>query len=203
MSLAISHRGGAFYVSPAGPLAPERFGFEDPGGALILWRDTARMSAGRLSPVSVQTLSLRNSRNAELARAYPDFYHESPHNIFLDALNGQGAGGVVLLAIWIVIGVAAGLRAPPEMRPVAGALLAGLIATLVAQQFVVFVIPTAFLFFLGIGLLSGLEPGGSESISIPLRAAVAVCTMAAAVFLAVTCYRLVAADLTLPGSEPR
>jgi O-antigen ligase len=198
----------AFYVSPAGARLRARAFWisEDPtGGArLLLWRDSAHMSAGRLSTgfgpdTFVAEFPLYQS--AELARAYPDFYHESPHNIFLDALNGQGAGGVLLLAIWIVIGVAAGLRAPPEMRPVAGALLAGLIATLVAQQFVVFVIPTAFLFFLGIGLLSGLEPAGSDIISIPLRVWVALCVAlsctVAAVFLAVACYRLVAADVTL------
>jgi O-antigen ligase len=194
----------AFYVSPAGARLRARAFWisEDPtGGArLLLWRDSARMSAGRLSTgfgSDTFVAEFPQYESAELARAYPDFYHESPHNIFLDALSGQGAGGVVLLAIWIVIGVAAGLRAPPEMRPVAGALLAGLIATVVAQQFVVFVIPTAFLFFLGVGLLSGLEPGASDSISMPLRSAFAVACTAAAVVLGITGYRLVAADVTL------
>ena len=195
---------GVFYVSPAGARLRARAFWisEDPtGGArLLLWRDSARMSAGRLSTgfgPDTFVAEFPQYQSAELARAYPDFYHESPHNIFLDALTGQGVAGVILLAAWIVIGVAAGLRAPPEMRSVAGALLAGLTATVVAQQFVVFVIPTAFLFFLGIGLLSGFEPRGSDTISMPLRAALAVCTTVAAVFLAVTCYRLVAADVTL------
>jgi len=205
VSLAIiATMAAAFYVSPAGARLRARAFWisEDPtGGArLLLWRDSARMSAGRLSTgfgPDAFVAEFPQHQSAELARAYPDFYHESPHNMFLDALTGQGVAGVVLLAAWIVIGVAAGLRAPPEMRPVAGALLAALGAAVVAQQFVVFVIPTAFLFFVGIGLLSGLEPGGSDRISIPLRAAVVVCSVVSAVFLAVTGYRLVAADVTL------
>jgi tetratricopeptide (TPR) repeat protein len=117
--------------------------------------------------------------------------------MFLDALTQQGVAGAVLLAVWIGLGITAGLRAPPEMRPVAGALLAGLTASVITQQFVVFVVPTAFLFYLGIGLLTGLEPGGSAAIARPLRAAVAFCGVAAAVFLAIAGYRLVAADLAL------
>jgi len=194
----------AFYVSPAGTRLRARAFWisEDPAGGarLLLWRDSARMSAGRLSTgfgPDTFVAEFPQYQSAELARAYPDFYHESPHNVFLDALNGQGAAGVVLLALWIAIGVAAGLRAPPELRLVAGALLAGLIATLVAQQFVVFVIPTAFLFFLGIGLLTGLEPGGSDTISMPIRTALALCSIVAAVLLTVTCSRLVAADASL------
>jgi hypothetical protein len=194
----------AFYVSPAGTRLRARAFWisEDPtGGArLLLWQDSARMSAGRLATgfgPDTFVAEFPQFQSAELARAYPDFYHESPHNMFLDALTGQGAGGLVLLAIWIAIGMAAGLRAPPEMGSVAGALLAGLGASVVAQQFVVFVIPTAFVFFLGIGLLSGLEPAGSDSISMPLRAALALCSTVAAVFLGVTGYRLVTADVTL------
>jgi hypothetical protein len=136
-------------------------------------------------------------QSVELARSNPDFYQESPHNMFLDALNQQGAAGVVLLAALIGIGITAGLRAPPEMRPISGALLAGLVAVLIAQQFVVFVVPTAFLFYLGIGLLTGFDSGGSQTAPLTLRVAVAICGAFAALFLGVTCYRLVAADITL------
>jgi hypothetical protein len=136
-------------------------------------------------------------QSVELAQAYPDFYHESPHNMFLDTLSGQGAAGVVLLIFWITVGIAAGVRAPPGMGIVAGALLAGLAASVVAQQFVVFVVPTAFAFYLGIGLLAGLEPGGSHTISMPLRATVAGCAVVASVFLAAVGYRMAAADVGL------
>ena len=194
----------AFYVSPAGARLRARAFWisEDPAGGarLLLWRDTLHMSGTRLStgfgPDNF-VAEFPQYESPELARAYPDFYHESPHNMFLDALNGQGAGGVLLLASWILLGIIAGLRAPPGMRAVSGALLAGLAASVVTQQFVVFVVPTAFAFYLGLGLLAGLEPGGSPGIPIPLRAAVALCSVAAAIFLAASAYRLVTADIAL------
>src|SRR5205085_296548 len=78
--------------------------------------------------------------STELARAYPDFYHESPHNIFLDALTRSGVAGLFLLlgfcglAIW---------KAKWRVRP---ELAAAFVASLVCQQFVVFVVPTGFYF---------------------------------------------------------
>lgn len=194
----------AFYLSPAGTRLRARAFWigEDPAGGarLLLWHDSLKMSASRpwagFGP-DVFVAEFPRFQSVELARAYPDFYHESPHNMFLDALTQQGVGGALLLAAWIGLAITAGLRAPPEMRPVAGALLAGLAASVVAQQFVVFVVPTAFLFYLGIGLLTGLEPGGSPTIAMPLRATVAFCGVALAVFLAIAGYRLMAADITL------
>ncbi|MCU1339992.1 MAG: O-antigen polymerase [Bryobacterales bacterium] len=198
----------AFYVSPAGARLRARAFWinEDPAGGarLRLWHDSIVMSTVRpwtgFGPDNF-VAEFPQYQSVELSRAYPDFYHESPHNVFLDALSGQGVAGVVLLALWIVVGVAAGLRAPPGTRPVAGALLGGLTASVVAHQFVVFIVPTAFVFYLGIGLLAGLEPTDSMPIStpssIPLRAAIAACGVIAAVFLAVAGYRLVTADLAL------
>jgi hypothetical protein len=195
----------AFYLSPAGTRLRARAFWisEDPAGGarLLLWSDSLRMSATRpwtgFGPDSF-VAEFPQFQSAELARAYPDFYHESPHNMFLDALSGQGVGGVVLLACWILLGIAGATRAPAAMHAVAGALLAGLAASVVAHQFVVFMVPTAFAFFVGIGLLAGLEPDDSEvAISMPLRAAVAICSVAAALLLATVGYRLVTADLAL------
>ena len=194
----------AFYVSPAGARLRARAFWisEDPAGGArpLLWRDAARMSGDRLwTGFGPDTFvaGFPQYQSAELARAYPDFYHESPHNMFLDVLNGQGAGGVILLAAWIGLAIAAALRAPPDSRPLAAALLAGLAGAVVAQQFVVFVIPTACLFYVGTGLLMGLEPGGSETVSVPLRSAMALGGTLAAVLLAIVGYRLVAADVAL------
>ena len=39
-----------------------------------------------------------------LSQAYPDFYHESPHNILLDALTAQGVVGFLALAALIALG---------------------------------------------------------------------------------------------------
>lgn len=197
--------GAAFYVSPAGArLRARAFWISEDraGGArLLLWRDSLRMSAARpwtgFGPEAF-VAEFPRYQSAELARAYPDFYHESPHNIFLDALSSQGIAGALLLAAWVALGVIAALRAPPAARPVAIALLSALVASFVAQQFVVFIVPTAFAFFLGIGLLAHLEPGAElKPVRMPVRAAIALGSLAAAGFFALAGYRLSEADLAL------
>src|SRR6185436_17278910 len=85
--------------------------------------------------------------SVELARAYPDFAHESPHNIFLDALVAQGVPGLLLLIAACVVGWGAAWRARDRHPQVAGALAAALAAGVVSQQFTVFTIPTAAIFF--------------------------------------------------------
>jgi O-antigen ligase len=194
-----------FYLSPAGTrLRARAFWVSEDlrGGArLLLWRDSLRMSATRpwtgFGPDNF-VAEFPQFQSPELARAFPDFYHESPHNMFLDALSGQGVAGVVLLTAWIVVAFIGGLRAPPSLKPISAALLAGLAASVVAQQFVVFVIPTAFVFYLAMGLLTGLDVEDSEVASpMRLRVPYALCSAAAAVVLAVVGYRLVAADVSL------
>jgi O-antigen ligase len=190
-----------FYISPAGARLRARAFWisEDPtGGARpLLWRDTARMAASRpwtgFGPDTF-VAEFPQYQSAELARAYPDFYHESPHNMFLDVLTGQGLAAMVLLVAWIGLAFTAGLKTPSK---IAGALLAGLGAAVVAQQFVVFMLPTALVFYLGIGLLSGLEPSDGAAARVRLRPAIAFGGTLAALVLAVVGYRLVADDVTL------
>ena len=90
----------AFYFSPAGLKLRARgqWELEDlRGGArLLLWRDSLRMARERsLLGFGPDTFGVEFPRyqSVELSRAYPDFYHESPHNIFLDALVSQGVPG--------------------------------------------------------------------------------------------------------------
>ncbi len=195
----------AFYFSPAGArLRARAFWISEDraGGArILLWRDSFQMSAARpwtgFGPEAF-VAEFPQHQSAELARAYPDFYHESPHNIFLDALISQGIAGALLLAGWISLGGIAAFRAPPAARPVAIALLSALIASAVAQQFVAFVVPTAFAFYLGIAVLASLEPAGKPlRVRMPLRAAVALGGLAAAGCFALAGYRLAEADVAL------
>ena len=198
----------AFYVSPAGArLRARAFWISEDraGGArLLLWRDSVRMASARpftgFGPEAFEA-EFPQYQSAELARAYPDFYHESPHNIFLDALNSQGPAGVVLLAGWIVLGMLAGLRGPPETRPVAIALLSALAGSTVAQQFIVFVVPTAFTFYLGVSLLAGLAPAPSLRVSMPLRAAIAMGAVLVCGFFAFAGFRLAQADWALGRAQ--
>ncbi len=86
-----------FYLSPAGLLlrSRTRWFVEDPwGGARpLLWRD--------MDPKH-STASFPHYESVALARAYPDFAHESPHNIFLDALVIEPPAGADLRAAMAV-----------------------------------------------------------------------------------------------------
>jgi O-antigen ligase len=154
IAIAVTACGAIFFLSPAGTKLRARvhWATEDVwGGArLLLWRDSLRMALHHpLLGFGPETFATEFPRyeSADLARSYPDFYHESPHNIFLDALTTRGAAGFLMLlsvsslAIW-----AARRRTRPELA-------AALAASLVCQQFSVFVVPTALYFYLLIALL--------------------------------------------------
>jgi tetratricopeptide (TPR) repeat protein len=97
-------------------------------------------------------------QSKELARQYPDFYHESPHNLFLDALTSQGVAG---LLIWL------GLCGLPliyvRKDPALGA---GFLAVLVSVQFTSLTIATATsLLFLAAALVRGRDENPSVEIA--------------------------------------
>jgi O-antigen ligase len=149
-----------FYFSPAGQLLRSRarwFVEDASGGARpLLWRDTIRMAADRWAAgFGPETFSIWFPRyqSAELARAYPAYYQESPHNIFLDALAAQGAPGALILVATTLIGFYAVRKASD--RKLAAALGAALVALVVSQLFTSFTLPTALFFYLTIALLAG------------------------------------------------
>jgi O-antigen ligase len=158
-----------FFFSPAGERLRARvhWSTEDVwGGARpLLWRDSLRMALHRpAAGYGPETFTTEFPRyeSADLARAYPDFYHESPHNIFLDAFTTRGVLGFALLlgfcgvAIWAALANARGSGTPRAV--VKSELTAALVATLVCQEFVVFVVATALYFYLLVALLV-VEPG--------------------------------------------
>ena len=139
----------AFYISPAGHSLRTRMRWfvEDPwGGARPrLWRDSLAMFLHR--PIlgygpEVYTAEFPRYESQELARAYPDFVYESPHNMFLDAAVAQGLPGLFVLCGLVVLG----------FRTARPGLAAALAAGVVAQQFTVFTVPTALLTFVTIAL---------------------------------------------------
>jgi O-antigen ligase len=151
------------YLSPVGqPLRGRaRWFAEDPwGGARpLLWRDSLRMGLMRpLAGYGPETFraAFPHYESVALARAYPDFAHESSHNIFLDALVGQGIAGVLLLGAWCAMGFGAAWKIRGKHRELAACLAGALAAGVVSQQFTVFTIPTAVIFFTTIALARGL-----------------------------------------------
>jgi O-antigen ligase len=143
----------AFYYSPPGAKLRARvyWSLDDArgGSRLLLWRDSWRMAANHsLSGFGPETFATEFPRfeSIQLARAYPDFYHESPHNIFLDAWTGEGIVGLLALAGLCALGLWAFPRTPAPLA-------AGFVAALISQQFIVFVPATALYFYLLLALL--------------------------------------------------
>jgi len=145
----------AFYFSPAGKQLRARVYWslhEPAGGArLWLWRDTLRMAASRWpAGYGPETFiaSFARAQSAEIGRIYPDFYHESPHNIFLDALSARGVPGLLALAALPVVGFAAAWKARARHPELASALAGGLAAMTISEQFTSFMLPTALAYYL-------------------------------------------------------
>ena len=121
----------------------------------------ARWRAGYGPDTFLATFARHQS--ADLARAYPDFYHESPHNMLLDALVSQGVAGPVLLLALAASGFAAAMMSRRSARPnqAAGALAAGLAAMTISEQFTCFTLPTALAYYVTIAMLVSLSAGAA------------------------------------------
>jgi O-antigen ligase len=148
------------FVSPAGLKLRARvhWSLEDTrGGArLLLWRDSWQMSLQRpIVGFGPETFATEFPRfeSTQLASAYPDFYHESPHNILLDELTAQGAFGLLALAGLCVLGVWSAIQACRSHNALGPPLAAALVGALVTQQFTSFVFTTALYFHLLVALL--------------------------------------------------
>ncbi len=198
-----------FYASPAGQKlrARVRWSAEDAlGGArLLLWRDSLRMAAGQWQAGTGPEMFASRFplfQSSELAAAYPDFYHESPHNIFLDALAAQGVGGVLILLATAGLGFGAAWRARAGEPRLSGALAATLAASLAGQQFSVFTIATALLFYATVAALVALATPSSGAVA-PAAPAPLLwgAQFVAAAGLAVFTVHLVAADHALAAAR--
>jgi len=132
----------AFYLSPAGTRLRARAawsGEDRTGGARpLLWRDSLRMAAARpvigYGPETFEA-AFGAWQSADLARLYPDFHHESPHNAGLDALTSQGIPGLLLTIAWIALAFRAATAAVRKRLPSGVPLAAGLAASVTAAMF--------------------------------------------------------------------
>jgi O-antigen ligase len=203
-----------FYISPAGGLLRARvhwIGEEPAGGArLLLWRDSLKMASHRsltgFGPDNF-VAEFPQFQSLDLARAYPDFYNESPHNLLLDSLTSEGALGLLALAAIIATAIAGAIRARPKNPALVAALLPALAAAFLAHQFVVFTAANAFFFYLGAGLLAGASspdvPARAESSSRILRYAVLAAACAVAALFSLAAFRLVSVDAALALVQQR
>jgi O-antigen ligase len=148
----------AFYISIAGQSlrarvfwsSEDRYG----GSRLLLWRDSFRMAPDHLllgyGPETFP-IEFPQHQSIDLARQFPDFYHESAHNIFLDALTAKGIFGFAALAALVILCLA---RARGRgAAPCAASIVGAFVAMLVAQQFTTFTLPTELYFYLCAALI--------------------------------------------------
>lgn len=190
----------ALYVSPAGVKlrSRTRWFVEDPwGGARpVLWRDSLAMGLKRpLTGFGPETFTAEFPRyeSEQLARAYPDFAHESPHNIFLDALVSQGLPGLLLLIALLTVG----------FRTREPALAAALAAGVVSQQFTVFTVPTALLTFTTLALGVPQVPAAARRRPVLALAPVALALLYCAIRLTVSDAALARAQSSLLSGDVR
>ena len=200
-----------FFFSPPGLKLRARlhWSVEDArGGArLLLWRDSLRMAEQRLlTGFGPETFATEFPRfeSVELARAYPDFYHESAHNMFLDALTTQGILGCLALAGLCGLGLWTAGRAWQSGGVVAAPLGAALAAALVSQQFVAFIFTTALYFHLLIAVLVAHSRAQREVIKLPrVGSWIFVPCSLLSLMLAIFSVHLLVADRSLAIAQQR
>jgi O-antigen ligase len=191
-----------FYSSPAGQLLRNRvmwfLGDPTGGSRLLLWHDSVRMAASRwLVGFGPETFSIWFPRyqSAELARQYPTYYQESPHNTFLDVLVDQGVPNALILVAMTALGFYAASKARDAM--LAGTLASALVALVVSQQFTAFTVPTALFFYLTIALLVAQAFAPVRLAPSPPRAPKVASAAALAILMVGFAFMLVYADASL------
>jgi O-antigen ligase len=191
---------GVFYFSPAGGglRAREYWSHDDPlgGSRLLLWRDSLRMaSAHPLRGYGLESFVVEFPayESIELARAYPDFYHESPHNIFLDALVSSGGLGFATLIAIAIFGI----------YFARGAMGAAFVAILISQQFTAFTVPPELYFYICLAVLAAQPMEAPKAVQrrLPLRWAIAAPFACFSVYLAIGDATLASARRALDRDE--
>lgn len=166
------------------------------GSRILLWRDSLHMAMRRpLLGFGPETFTAQFPpfESVELSRAYPDFYQESPHNMFLDALTSRGLPGVASLLALCALALWAGRRN--------AALAAALTGALVCQQFLVLTIPTAVYFYLLLSMLIAATIPARRTEPRPFPLALTPIPIAIAIVFLLFATRLILADRAMALAE--
>ncbi|MFL6447374.1 MAG: O-antigen ligase family protein [Bryobacteraceae bacterium] len=179
-SLACAVAAALFLLTPAGRPARARIAqwtADRTGGPrLLVWRDSLPLiwqhPVVGIGPELFEA-EFRKTESLELARAFPDAYHESPHNFFLEIATAQGMIGLSFWISLLALAGICGLLAYHAKDPNAGILLPALLAMLVSLQFCPLTI-TNELYLLAlaailIGLLPNQPPSGAVSTPVVAR----------------------------------
>jgi O-antigen ligase len=193
-----------FVFSSAGTLLRARAvwaGDEPLGGARpLIWRDSLRMAVARpvfgFGPETFLTAFARY-QSEDLSRLFPDFHHESPHNLALDALTSTGFPGLLLMIGWAVLAGVTITSARQRGLRLAIPLTGALVASGTAAMFSAASTGPVLLSLLIIGVLVSESVSEAASPATPLRwplrllGGLAACGLAAfAVMLTLEDFRL-------------
>ena len=159
---AVTVAAGLFYYSSAGRKLRSRTDWytDDVWGGvrLWLWSDSLAMGVQNWTHgTGPETFSPEypQYQSVATARAFPNRYNESPHNVYLDALTAQGIPGLLILLMITAVPVACAVRLKGRDRR-AGYLTAGFLAALAGNQFFCWTVPTALYFYTTAAILVAL-----------------------------------------------
>lgn len=107
------------------------------GPRLMVWHDSWPLIKGHwLAGVGPEEFAgeFRKIQSIDLSRAYPDHYHEDPHNILIQVAATRGIPGLIILISLIALGMICGVQLVRRHLPEGGVLLASLVAMVVSLQ---------------------------------------------------------------------
>ncbi|HVW10395.1 MAG TPA: O-antigen ligase family protein [Bryobacteraceae bacterium] len=154
----------AFILSPAGANLRHRIDQwpSDLGGPRLgMWKECPGLIAQH--PIfgegpDVFAGEFRKVQSAELSRAFPDFYNETPHNALLDAACAQGLPGAILFIALFAIAWRAGWHADFRQNPIRTGLNAALLGMLVSSMFASLTLVSSLYLWAAAGLAVALSP---------------------------------------------
>lgn len=189
----------AFFGLPVALGYKNRF-FRDIGGTRgFLWRDSARLASGNaligIGP-EVFARELPRYRGDDFAVAFPDFYDESPHNLFMDAWVALGVPGMVMAIVGASLAMIVLIRVAVVSPGVGLPLCAGFAAALFGMLLSCFTVVTAvcFLALPIIGLSTAVKTRDHRRASLPVQLILASFFLAAAAAIGWGGFRMVRAD---------
>jgi len=138
------------------------------GPRLGTWRDSLDLL--RRHPVlgsGPETFAqeFRAVESPALARAYPDYYQESPHNLLFETGLAQGGLGLLALALLCGAALCGGWIAGSTFRSLSAGLLGALVSILVALQFMPLTVADALCLYCIAGMLVALGCADSREVA--------------------------------------
>jgi O-antigen ligase len=179
------------------------------GTRLMVWRECWPLIANHwLAGIGPEAFAceFRRLQSLQLSRAYPDRYHEDPHNLMISVAVSQGLAGLALVSGLIALGLFCAYRCVRKGVPEGAMLAAAIVGMTISEQFAPLTVTNDLYFYLPTALAVALAaPAANQPTSVATRVAPrpvarAVQTAAAlAILAAATLYLIPDALLATAG----